>query len=124
VPVGNSAGWPDPSAPQVGLRCPSAARTRPSRAATDRAIVAALAHPDALAVFAAIVTAAAADRGESDRLGAVAHHALTETGLAKTTGLSPGAVTAATARLVAAGLILEGAAPPPNWRLNRDAFTT
>jgi hypothetical protein len=102
----------------------AAARARPSRAATDRTIVAALADPDALAVFAAIVTAAAADRGESDRLGAVAHYALTETGLAKTTGLRPDAVTAATARLEAAGLVLEGGAPSPNWRLNRDAFTT
>jgi hypothetical protein len=55
--------------------------------------------------------------------GAGIHRALTATGIAKTTGLSPDAVMAATDRLAAVGLILEGAVRPFGWRLNRDALT-
>jgi hypothetical protein len=93
-----------------------------SRAAADRAIVAALADPDALQVFAAIVTAAAADRDDYTR-NTISRHAPTATGLAKTTGLAVAEVEQAALLLVSAGLIEEGIAPPPNWHLNLEVFT-
>jgi len=100
---------------------PTRARAR-AQAATDRAIVAALADPAALQVFAAIATAAGADRHDRAR-NTVTRHALTAPGLAKTTGLTLAEIEQAAALLVSAGLIEEGDAPPANWRFNRATLT-
>jgi hypothetical protein len=97
------------------------ARAR-ARAAADRAIVAALADPDALQMFAAIATAAGADRDDHAR-NTVTRQALTAPGLAKTTGLTLAEIEQAAALLVSAGLIEEGDTPTATWRINRATLT-
>lgn len=95
-------------------------RQATARAAADRRIVSALADPATLQVFAALATAAGADRSDNRT---VTRHGLTVTGLTKATGLTADDVEQAAASLLSAGLIQGDTASAPSWRLNPNTLT-